>query len=602
MLARFFFIMLIYSIVRTIFYANNLSYFSNHEFADLFFSYATGLRFDLSALALINAPLLLAIPYWKTPFFQRYLCFWFRLYFILVNSLFVSLNIFDSEYYKFSAKRLTASSFLIVTDMENQLGAYITDYWPFSLAIVIATVAIILFDRRVQSREQNKTIIWYRAIGQQLLVIVAIAVAARGGWQIKPLIPAFAYQNQSPAFGQLSLNSTFTILKSIKKPGLTPVAYFQSWEETKGLLAKRPILSGSSAMLPEDSNVMIIILESFGSEYVGQDTDLSYTPFLNQLEKKGVSFQTHYANGRRSIDAMPAIFAGIPAWMPNPYITSPYQSNLLNPLPRLFGSRGYETIFFHGGENGTMFFDVMAGQFGFDQYIGAKEYPNSGDHDGRWGIFDEPFMQYALQFLDESEHPFFASIFTLSSHQPYTIPEQYKNRFPKGTLPIHESVGYSDYALKKFFEVARTKPWYKNTLFILTADHSSLSDNLAFQNDYGRYRVPLIFYHPTADLSSLDPGSIAQHIDIYPSLIDMFGWTGPDQMPRFGSSLRINKDRFVILGTGPTYHIQQGTQKWSLTIPQSFTDETRAQQKKQEQVQATLQYFHNGMIDNKLVW
>ena len=189
---------------------------------------------------------------------------------------------------------------------------------------------------------------------------------------------------------------------------------------------------------------------------IGRDT-----PFLDSL---GCFFKYNLANGRRSIDAMPSIFAGIPAWMPCPLLL--YQGNKLSPIPKLFADIGYETAFFHGGENGTMFFDVMADMFGFKHYFGSQEYPDKADHDGHWGIYDEPFLQFTVDKLREMDKPFFAGIFTLSSHQPYSIPAQYEDHFKKGSLDIHESIQ----CLKTALPAAKES--YEDTLFIITADYT----------------------------------------------------------------------------------------------------------------------------------
>src|SRR5690606_12595848 len=98
--------------------------------------------------------------------------------------------------------------------------------------------------------------------------------------------------------------------------------------------------------------------------------------------------------------------------------------------------------------DGTMFFDVLASRLGFRNYFGANAFPDDHQDDGRWGIFDEPFLLWSVEKLNAMARPFFTTIFTLSSHNPYKIPEEYKDTFPEGTLPIHKSIRYSDFALQ----------------------------------------------------------------------------------------------------------------------------------------------------------
>lgn len=226
------------------------------------------------------------------------------------------------------------------------------------------------------------------------------------------------------------------------------------------------------------------------------------------------------------------------ALITDPFITSPYQSNQVIGLPSLLKKQGYDTYFFHGGHNGTMFFDAMAKMFGVEHYVGENEYPYSGHFDGQWGIFDEPFLQYVVERLDRAPAPFMASVFTLSSHHPYTIPSEYKGRFPKGSLEIHESIGYTDYALRRFFETAAKKPWFSNTLFILTADHTSKSSDQRYDTPIGRFRVPLIFYHPGQPrLPLFHPESLVEQADIMPTVLNLLGVPVDEPMARFGHSL-----------------------------------------------------------------
>ncbi|MGB0918673.1 MAG: LTA synthase family protein, partial [Flavobacteriales bacterium] len=113
------------------------------------------------------------------------------------------------------------------------------------------------------------------------------------------------------------------------------------------------------------------------------------------------------------------------------------------------------------------------------------------------------------------------------SHHPYTIPEAYKNKFPKGTLPIHESVGYTDQSLREFFKKASKTDWYKNTLFVITADHTSLSENQEFQTKLGSLKIPIILFHPAGTLQPSVQNQIVQQIDIMPTVLDLLDYNEP---------------------------------------------------------------------------
>jgi len=197
-------------------------------------------------------------------------------------------------------------------------------------------------------------------------------------------------------------------------------------------------------------------MESLGSEYTALAKDKqSLTPFLDSLADKSTQFVNAYANGKTSIKGIPAIVAGIPTLFDGSFTYSAYNANSFESIGSLLKKKGYSTSFYHGGNNGTMGFDVFAKAAGFDRYYGRNEYPNPVDYDGHWGIFDESFFQFFKAQLDQEKKPFATCFFSLSSHHPYTLPEKHKGRFKGNSLAIGASIQYADYALVQFFETAK---------------------------------------------------------------------------------------------------------------------------------------------------
>ncbi len=266
--------------------------------------------------------------------------------------------------------------------------------------------------------------------------------------------------------------------------------------------------------------MVLIILESFSEEYIGflNKESESFTPFLDSLSRHSTVYQG-MANGKRSIEAIPALLAGIPSLMVEPYITSTYSMNKIVGLPEILKKHNYFTAFFHGAYNGSMNFDGFAKSIGIDQYYGMNEYNDKADYDGNWGIFDEPFLQFMAGKLSTFPEPFFATVFTLSSHHPYTIPTQYVGKFKKGKLPILETVMYVDNALRLFFKTVSKTNWYRNTLFVITADHSAQAMKQKYNTNYGMYKIPMIFYKPDSETGTVKD-QIFQQIDLMPTLID----------------------------------------------------------------------------------
>jgi phosphoglycerol transferase MdoB-like AlkP superfamily enzyme len=174
-----------------------------------------------------------------------------------------------------------------------------------------------------------------------------------------------------------------------------------------------------------------------------------------------------------------------------------------------------------------MGFDLFSSNAGYDHYFGRDEYDNEDDYDGNWGIWDEQFLQYYSRTMSEMKQPFFTSVLTLTSHDPFRVPDQYKS-LPKGPLPVQQCISYTDMALQKFFKTASAESWYNNTLFVITADHCSLmtEDNRDHQN-LGFYAVPIVFFAPGDSNLIGDTRAISQQIDILPSVLDYLGYEEP---------------------------------------------------------------------------
>ena len=300
-----------------------------------------------------------------------------------------------------------------------------------------------------------------------------------------------------------------------------------------------PVHTSADSLTLRKKNVVILILESFGREYIGaynQDSGFKgYTPFVDSLLQRSVTFEYTYGNGRKSVDGMPSILSSIPRFI-EPFFLTPASLNQVSGIAGELGKNGYYSAFFHGAENGSMGFEAFAHATGYNDYLGRTEYNQDKrfggdkDFDGMWAIWDEEFLQfYALQ-MSEMREPFVTTVFTASSHHPYVVPERYRNIYvdePGDDNIMHKCIRYTDHALERFFETASQQPWYENTLFVLTADHTNLSSCPEYQTELGLVSVPILFFDPSGDLQpGIRPG-IAQQIDIMPTVLNYLGYNRP---------------------------------------------------------------------------
>lgn len=534
-------LLLIYAICRILFYAFNYSYFSELHVGSFLYLLLVSIRFDLSVIAILNS-LFIVLYLWPARFReQKKYRNVLKALFYSINSIAILANCVDLAYFRFTLKRTTADVFHffggeIGNDLATLMPVFLKDYWYVFFIWIVLTLLLVLLYKRIERNHQQTE--WtqqqFSKEVSAFIFLVALSVLAfRGGFQLKPIRAIDAGEYTSVQNIPFVTSTAFTIVKTLDVPTIQPVIYFSDESAiTKLYNPVKPAQSGTF----KKSNVFIIILESFSKEYIGalNNRPEGYTPFLDSLMRESLTFTRAYANAKRSIEGIPAVVAGMPDWMDEPYITSAYGSNQINSLPNLLKQEGYSSAFFHGGTNGTMGFDAFASLAGYDRYFGRKEYNNDLDFDGHWGIWDEAFLQYAVSTMNQQPQPFLATVFTLSSHHPYAVPDKYKGKFKEGSLPIHISVRYTDYALRRFFETAKKTSWFKNTLFVLVADHTSISEDAYYTNKVGNNEIPIVFYAGDQSLKAMDT-TVIQQIDIMPSVLDYLNF--PHSYYSFGNSV-----------------------------------------------------------------
>ncbi len=556
LLARLGIVLLLLSITRVIFYTANSGNFSQAEFTD----FIAGIWIDSIAIGIWFIPFyglsLLPIPYIQHVFFKVLLKF----IYILTSLVMIGLNLLDVEYFKYTAKRSTSDLFTIVTagnDINQLLGAFLVDFWWLLVLFILLLITLIWLYNKTNRITDNDTKFnfGYRLI--HFIVFGALLfIMGRGGLGYRPADMLTASQLTRPENTALVLNTPLSMIKTIGKQSLVEKKYF---EDESSEYIYSPIHKGTNQhKLSEDVNVVVVILESFGNEWLGKKTGQNYTPFLDSLLDKSLYFTNAWANGKKSIEAVPAIFASIPSLLDNPYISSNYGTNAIKALPQLLKEKGYETAFYHGATNGSMKFDMFSAHAGFDNYFGRNEYNNEEHTDATWGVLDEYFMPWTAKSITmELNEPFMAGLFTLSSHHPYFIPEEHRDELPNGPHPMAKSTAYGDMSLKLFFEEAEKQPWYEHTVFILCADHTPAGTTSKYQQRIGMYQIPIAIYDPKGKIAPKEENEIFNQIDITPTILDLVGYQ--NDYYAFGNSYYSGSEvPFAINYIGNTYHYVEG--------------------------------------------
>jgi len=624
---KFLVVLILLLISRLLIYFYNVSLFAGITTGHFLHITIAGLRFDLFTFVAVNLPFIVLNSFPIKYKYHRPYQWVNNLLFYVVNSIVLMANFIDIIYYRFTSKRMTFDIFQYVesnsTEIVSLIPNFIRDFWfPFILYIIFVVVLVWVCKRFKVDPDKGKIYglkqYLYDTI-KFILIAILVVILGRGGLQYKPIHIVDAGRYTQPRYFPLVLNTPFTILKTMDESGLSEKNYFTNKEELESIF--NPFHLGHQR--PDgfkNKNVVIIVLESFTTEHSGylnpklQNGNYSgYTPFLDSLMKESLVFKG-FANGQKSIEGIPAIISAIPVLMSSPYLISPYAGNEINSIPELLKNKGYSSAFFHGGTNGTMSFESYTRIAGFDNYYGRTEYGNEEDFDGKWGIFDEEFLQYSANVLNETKEPFMACVFTLSSHHPYTIPEKYKDQFPKGTLKIHESIGYTDYSLRKFFDTTRDFDWFDNTLFVITADHTYGGNSRFYKTSVGDYAVPLVFYQHNNDWKRLSD-QIAQQTDIMPSVLDYLNYD-MDYVAFGNSVFDTIADRFAISYLSGVYQIIQNGyvlkfdgekeislfnfEQDSLLKKNLISTEDTVVKEMSSITKAVVQQFNNLMIKNEL--
>lgn len=655
MVLHLIYIYIAYGICRLAFVMENWSLFaSDFQWSDVPEMMHGAFMFDTSAILYTNIlyALLMLLPlhYKETMAWQKTA----KWIYIITNGVCIAANLADCVYFKYTMRRTTNTVFSEFSNEGNIgsiIGVEFLRHWYlvalFALMIWALWKAYLMTDTK--RKLCGKSVLSYYAVQTLCLALfVPLCICGmRGGatTAVRPITISNANQYvKHPQQAGIILNTPFSLIRTIGKKVFEVPDYFTAEELDKiytpvktpgrcpGLSAVAP--SGrttphSTLHTPHSKNVVILIVESFGREYIGGYNKWleggkykGYTPFVDSLMQHSQTFLYSYCNGRKSIDGMPSILSSIPMFV-EPFFLTPASMNDVSGIAGELKNKGYYSAFFHGAENGSMGFQAFARTTGFTDYFGKTEYDadkrfdGDKDFDGMWAIWDEPFLQFFAIKMSEFKQPFVSAVFTASSHHPYKIPEKYKDIYKEEGIVIHKCIRYTDNALRLFFEKAKTQPWYKNTLFVLTSDHTNLSDHAYYQTDLGGFCSPIIFFDPSGEMKPGMRDAIAQQIDIMPTVLSYLGYDR--KYVAFGCDLLTtpDEDTWAVNYLNGIYQYVKGD--WLLQFdgktPKALyrfrtdlllknnllTKEPKVAAAMERQLKAIIQSYMTRMVNNQLV-
>jgi len=271
-------------------------------------------------------------------------------------------------------------------------------------------------------------------------------------------------------------------------------------------------------------NVIQIVIESFSAEFMGVFGDeTGLTPNMDAIAADSLLFTNFLATGTRTVRGMESLTLSIPPTPGRSIVKRPINDVMFS-TGTVFREKGYQPEFFYGGYG---YFDNMNDFFarnGFEIHDRGVEDDEDTIFTNAWGVSDEDLYRWVIEDADRkhaAKQPFFDFVMTTSNHRPYTYPD---NRID---IPSHTgrsgAVKYTDYAVGRFFEEARTKPWFDNTIFVIVGDHCAGS---AGKTDLpvDKYHIPLMIYAP----GIIQPGAVdvlSSQIDVAPTLFSLLNWS-----------------------------------------------------------------------------
>jgi phosphoglycerol transferase MdoB-like AlkP superfamily enzyme len=529
--------------------------FAVDMFATIF---VQGLRFDLVLLGLALVIPVLAFPLFAST--GRPLRIWqlllrFYLPAVLLFVLFMEIST-PSFVEQFDSR----PNILFVEYLNHPREVFATLWAAYKLPLIFASVMIpmvaLVFTRAFRTMAQRVEATGVLpALFLFPLLLIASAGLIRSTLDHRPVNPSTVALSTDPLVNDLALNSTYTLLYAIyetRHEGQGGLRYGDMPEDEviDSVRSEMHVAGGdfSSGLLPtlhtqhgmtRRKNLVIIIEESLGAEFVGALGGLPLTPRLDALSEEGIWLENLFATGTRSVRGLEAIVSGYPPTPARSVVKLPKSQRGFFTLAELLSTAGYETSFIYGGEAQ---FDNMRRFFinnGFGHVIDEKDYIDPV-FVGSWGVSDEDlFARADEEFERAGDGPFFSVVFTSSNHSPYQFPDGRIDLFDADKNTVNNAVKYADHALGGFFEQARQSSYWDDTVFLVVADHNSrvYGDQVL---PVDRFHIPGLILGGSVEPRSID--TLASQIDLGPTLLSLIGFVGEHPMTGRDLTNPVNTD------------------------------------------------------------
>lgn len=525
-----------------------------------------GLRFDfvLVCMTFLIPILMINLPF-KWAENSKWLTFWYWVCLPIIIGICFLLAA-DIAYYDYVKRHITQELRIILHDSLFILQIALSSY---KLALLsFAGFSAALFFLWKKSLPKNLIYRSTSSIGKRtaifLLVFIVIAIGFRGGIQRKNIHVINAFATGNPTQGNLILNGAYSAIRSFdKRPSVSHKFYSQEvvTEQAKelGLFKESkqiPFLKKFDHKKVNKLNVVIVLLESWSYKYIDALSGNNYgiTPNFDKLIKDGLSFNRFYSAGQRSIEGLQAVLTGVPLLVDLPRLGWGLENSKFSRMGNLLQKHDYHTMFAQSSRRTSFHIDSISAAAGFKNYFGREDMElklDYADPESFWFGWDHETFNKVNHYLSNVKEPFVNFTFTGSTHSPYgTLPTKFL-KYPHSADSENgfmNTLYYSDWALGQFMQKARQQPWFDNTVFLFTADHTLGAYQKGSTLD--QFHIPFVIYSP----KHIKPGTnntVSSHLDIMPTVIDLLKL--PDTYSAVGESLLRKKNdnnAFAYIRTG----------------------------------------------------
>tara|TARA_R110001592_G_scaffold7317_3_gene41097 strand:- start:527 stop:2491 length:1965 start_codon:yes stop_codon:yes gene_type:complete len=521
-----------------------------------------GLRIDLSTLGyLLILPAILH-PWLMLSKFHK---IWLKVlktvfFFGFISVLFFELATpaFINEY-GFRPNRLFIEYLAYPSEVMKMLfnGHLLTLVIVFSLLLAASKLVWRILNKIISTNKASVCVSPVSSAISFIVLFFVLFLCARGTIGHRPINPSFVYFSTDPLINSLTLNSIYSVAHAYKQFGneknasklygkMATEKVIRLIQQETGLApqvfknkAQPSLASRSPIYQGKPKNLVIILEESLGAQFVSSLGGLPLTPEIDKLNSEGWAFKSLYATGTRSVRGIEAVITGFTPTPARAIVKLDKSQHGFFTIASLLQKNNYTTQFIYGGES---HFDNMKSFFlgnGFTDIVDFKDIKDP-QFVASWGASDEDLFNQAdieLTKLHNSDEPFLSLIFSSSNHDPFEIPEgvvtpitysdEQLTQYNSKELMRHKAIQYADYALGKFIDKAKQQPYWQNTIFLVVADHDARalgSDLVPIKN----FHIPAVIIN--SGKKHIADERVVSQIDLAPTLLSLMGVTNHSPM------------------------------------------------------------------------